>query len=296
MFAWDDLRFVLAVARAGNLAAAAQALAVNHSTVFRRLNTLEKELGSKLFQRLASGYRPTESGDRLIAAAEHMETEAIALDRDLTGGDTRLSGKLRVTCSETLAFRGITEDIARFRKTQPGIAVELAVDNRTYDLSRREADVAFRAMRPKEGDLFGRKLIDVRWSVYASGGYLSARGTPKRLSELSRHDVIGWAEQSLPTRAASFIAAHVSPAQIGFRSSSLVNQMLAAKAGMGLAVLPCYLGDPESGLKAVIGPLKELVTELWIVTHASLTDTARVRAFMEAVGNGVKDKLSKAGR
>jgi DNA-binding transcriptional LysR family regulator len=72
--------------------------------------------------------------------------------------------------------------------------------------------------------------------------------------------------------------------------------MLAAKHGMGLAVLPCYLGDPENGLKAVIGPLKELVTELWIVTHASLKDTARVRAFMDAVGNGVKDKLSRAGR
>ncbi|KAB2880908.1 MAG: LysR family transcriptional regulator, partial [Pseudorhodoplanes sp.] len=163
MFAWDDLRIVLTIARAGHLAAAAAMLAVNHSTVFRRLNALEKELGSKLFERRAARYRPTESGERLIAAAERMESEALALDRELTGRDTRLAGKLRVTCSETLAFRGIAADIARFRKTHPGIAVELAVDNRTYDLSRREADVAFRAMRPKEGDLFGRKLIDVRW-------------------------------------------------------------------------------------------------------------------------------------
>jgi DNA-binding transcriptional LysR family regulator len=296
MFAWDDLRIVLAIARSSNLFAAAGALGVNHSTVFRRLNALERELGSKLFERLTSGYRPTESGARLIDTAERMEAQALTLDRELTGRDTRLAGKLRVTCSETLAFRGITEDIAHFRKANPGIAIELAVDNRTYDLSRREADVAFRAMRPKEGDLFGRKLIDVRWGIYASADYLAQRKPPRRLKDLAHHDLIGWAELSHPTKAASFIAGHVPPAQIGFRSSSLVNQMLAAKHGMGLAVLPCYLGDPENGLKAVIGPLKELVTELWIVTHASLKDTARVRAFMDAVGNGVKDKLSRAGR
>lgn len=291
MFAWDDLRIVLTVARAGHLAAAADLLAVNHSTVFRRLNALEKELGSKLFERRAARYRPTESGERLIAAAERMESEALALDRELTGRDTRLAGKLRVTCSETLAFRGITADIARFRKTHPGIAVELAVDNRTYDLSRREADVAFRAMRPKEGDLFGRKLIDVRWGIYAAPDYLRARGAPRRPTGLAGHDVIGWAEFSHPTRAATFIAQYAAPAQIGFRSSSLVNQMLAAKAGLGLAVLPCYLAAAENGLKPAIVPLKDLVTELWIVTHLSLKDTARVRAFMETVGEGVRNRL-----
>ena len=291
MFAWDDLRIVLAIARSSNLAAAADALGVNHSTVFRRLNALERDLGSKLFERLASGYRPTESGDRLIAAAERMETEVLALDRELTGRDARLAGKLRVTCSETLAFRGITEDIARFRKANPGIAIELAVDNRTYDLSRREADVAFRAMRPKEGDLFGRKLIDVRWGIYAAADYLAQRKPPRRLKDLAQHDMIGWAELSHATRAAAFLAAHVPSQQFGFRSSSLVKQMIAAKAGMGLAVLPCYLAAAENGLKPAIVPLKDLVTELWIVTHLSLKDTARVRAFMETVGEGVRNRL-----
>jgi len=291
MFAWDDLRIVLAVARSGNLSAAASALGVNHSTVFRRLNALERDLGSKLFERLATGYRPTEGGARLIDTAERMETQALALDRELTGRDTRLAGKLRVTCSETLAFRGITEDIARFRKANPGIAIELAVDNRTYDLSRREADVAFRAMRPKEGDLFGRKLIDVRWGIYASADYLAQRKPPRRLKDLTQHDMIGWAELSYATRAAAFLAAHVPPQQFGFRSSSLVNQMIAAKAGLGLALLPCYLAGPESALQPVMAPLREPVTELWIVTHAALKDTARVRAFMETVGDGVRNRL-----
>jgi DNA-binding transcriptional LysR family regulator len=293
MLAWDDLRIVLAVARAGHLAAAAGTLGVNHSTVFRRLNALERALGTRLFERRATGYRPTESGERLIEAAERMETEALALDRELTGRDTRLCGKLRVTCSETTAFRGLAEDIARFRKMHPGITVELSVDNRTLDLSRREADVALRAMRPREGDLFGRKLIDVRWGVYASAAYLDAAGPPKRLADLGRHSVIGWAELSHATKAGAFIAAHVPPAQIGYRSSSLINQMLAAKAGLGLAVLPCYLAAPEPALKRVIGPLRELATELWLITHGSLKDTARVRSFMEIVGDGLKTRLQR---
>ncbi len=293
MLAWDDLRIVLAIARGGHLAAAAGTLGVNHSTVFRRLNALEKQIGARLFDRLGAGYRPTEAGERLVEAAERMETEALALDRELTGRDTRLSGKLRVTCSETTAFRGIAEDIARFRKLHPGIAVELSVDNRTVDLSRREADVALRAMRPRENDLFGRKLIDVRWGVYASADYLDAAGRPKRPADLARHSVIGWAEMSHPTKAAAFVARHVAPAQIGYRSSSLINQMLAAKAGMGLAVLPIYLAAPEVSLKRVLGPLKELVTETWLITHGSLKDTARVRAFMEIVGHGLRTRLSR---
>ena len=119
-FSWDDLRIVLAVGRAGNLVAAAGVLGVNHSTVFRRLNALEKDLGSKLFERLAAGYQPTEAGHRLIATAELMEEQALALDRDLSGRDTRLSGKLRVTASETMGFRVLTDEIAAFRKQHPG--------------------------------------------------------------------------------------------------------------------------------------------------------------------------------
>src|SRR5436190_1914850 len=156
MFAWDDLRLVLAVERSRNLAAAAAAIGVNHSTMFRRLTALEKELGSKLFERLATGYRATESGRRLLEAAERMETEALALDRDLTGRDTRLTGQLRVTCSETLAYRILLGEMARFRRDYPGITVDLIVDNRVIDLSRREADVALRATRPAQRDPIGR--------------------------------------------------------------------------------------------------------------------------------------------
>jgi DNA-binding transcriptional LysR family regulator len=281
---------VLAIARAGTLVAAAGALKLNHSTVFRRLNALEEGLGTKLFERLAAGYQPTEAGHRLIAAAELMEEQALALDRELTGRDTRLSGKLRVTASETMGFRLLTDEIAAFRKQYPGILIELAVDNRVYDLSRREADVALRATKPEQGDLFGRKLVDIHWALFAAPDYLKANPAPVTLKTLGKHQVVGWSVQA-PTKAAAWIDAHVPAESVGFRSSGLINQFMAARAGLGLALLPTYLAAADPALKRAL-TLKDLVTELWLVTHQSLKDTARVRAFMTIVGEEVKHKLS----
>jgi DNA-binding transcriptional LysR family regulator len=292
-FAWDDLRFVLAVARSGNLASAAASLGVNHSTMFRRLNALEADLGSKLFERLGGDYRATPSGRRMIEAAERMETEALSLDRELSGRDTRLSGQLRVTCSETMAYKGLMPLIAQFRKMHPGIDIDLMVENRVIDMARREADVALRATRPSQGDLFGRKVADVYWGLFASGGYLKANGTPKALANLRDHAVIGWPELSTHTKAGSWLASHVPAQAIGFRASGFVNQAIAARDGLGVALLPVYLAAGEKNLVPVLGRLKDLTTEMWIVTHRSLKDTARVRAFMEHVGDGVKRKLAE---
>jgi DNA-binding transcriptional LysR family regulator len=296
MFAWDDLRIVLAIARTGDLRKAAAALGVNHSTMFRRLTALEASLGSKLFERLASGYRPTDSGQRLLEAAERMETEALALDRDLSGRDTRLTGTVRVTASETLAFGALSGEIAQFRNIHPGIQVELMVDNRVLDLSRREADIAFRAARPAAGDLFGRKLSDIAWRFYAAPGSLETHGKPRALRDLDKHAVIGWGEATQPTKAAAWLAKNLAKGPVGYRTGSLVNQMLAAKAGMGLALLPTYLGGGEAGLVAVLPVLSDLCTELWLVTHNSLKDTARIRAFMDIVGDGVKKRLGHGPR
>jgi DNA-binding transcriptional LysR family regulator len=292
MFAWDDLRLVLAIERSGNLAAAASAIGVNHSTMFRRLTALEKEIGSKLFERLATGYRATESGRRLLEAAERMETEAIALDRELTGRDTRLTGQLRVTCSETLAYSILIEEMSRFRKAYPGITIDLIVDNKVIDLSRREADVALRATRPSQGDLFGRKLNDIHWGLYASKAYLKDHPAPKRLADIEQHALIGWSETSPQTKAADWLAGTAPLTAISFRASGIVNQLIGAREGLGIALLPTYLAGAEPGLVRVFGPIKDLTTELWIVTHRSLKDTARVRAFMEIVGDGVKRQIA----
>ena len=286
---WNELRLVLAVARSGALGGAAKALGIDHSTVYRRLQAIEAKLAVPLFERVAGGiYLPTATGERLAAAGERMEDEALALARDLVGRDRRLEGRLRVTSSETLAYRLLTRHMAAFRAAYPGVTVELAIDNRVLSLSRREADVALRPMRPKEGDLWGRKLADVAWTVYGAAEYFAARPSPASPGELASHALIGWEEGASGIKAADWLAAIVPSSAIVYRTSSLVNQLVAARAGMGLAVLPCYLGDPEPQLRrALPRPLPELSRELWIVTHADLKATARVRAFFEVVGDGI---------
>jgi DNA-binding transcriptional LysR family regulator len=183
--------------------------------------------------------------------------------------------------------------IARFRKDHPGILVDLTVENRVIDMARREADVALRATRPSQGDLFGRKLADIEWGLFAASAYLKANGTPKSLSELVNHAVIGWPDLSIHTRAGVWIAKHVPAEAIGFRVSGFVNQSIAARDGLGLALLPVYLAAGDKNLVPVLGRVKDLSTEMWIVTHRSLKDTARVRAFMDHAGDGLKRRIAE---
>ena len=295
---WNGLRLVLAIQRSRALTMAAETLGIDHSTAYRRLKALEDRLGVRLFERLPGGvYAPTEAGARIVAGAERMEDEALAVDRDLGGRDHRLSGRLRVTASETLAFGRLPVHLAAFRRQHPGIVVELIVDNRVLSLSRREADIALRPVRPREGELWGRRLADVGWAVYghrsvaspvpATVARRSARAG-KRADLLAHLPMIGWEEGASSIHAAQWLDTHVPASSFVYRTNSLVNQLQAARAGIGLALLPCYLGDPQADLVRVLpDPLPELVGELWIVTHADLKRTARIRAFFETIGDGL---------
>ncbi|MFD2264637.1 LysR family transcriptional regulator [Lacibacterium aquatile] len=282
---WNELQLALAIARSGSLTGAAKLLKIDHSTVFRRLGALEKRLDLKLFERTATGsYLPTEAGAQMAAAAERMEDEAQALDRSLSGRDHRLTGRLRVTSSETLAFRLLTPHLAAFRAAHPGLTVELVLDSRVLSLSRREADIALRPFRPKEGDLWGRKLSDVAWTVYGRPEFAAVGMTE---ADLQRHPLIGWGEDASGIGAVDWIGRIAPASAIAYRSSSLINQYLAAKAGIGIAALPCYLADPDPDLVRILPPIPALQRELWIVTHSDLKNTARIRAFFEIVGEAL---------
>ncbi len=286
---WNDFRLLLAVARARSLTGAAKPLGIDHSTVFRRLQAIETRLGLCVFERLPGGaYLPTDAGQRIVAAAERIEDEVLGLSREMAGRDARLVGRLRVTSSETLAYRLLTRHIGAFRRQHPGVVIELAIDNRVLSLSRREADVALRPMRPRESDLWGRKLAEVAWGVYGARTLLMELGQPETANVLEDYPMIGWEDGARDIGAASWLTATVPDAAFVFRTSSLVNQFVAARAGIGLAVLPCYLGDPEPDLmRALPQPVDVLRSEMWIVTHTDLRKTARVRAFFAVVADGI---------
>ncbi|WP_042703849.1 LysR family transcriptional regulator [Azospirillum sp. B506] len=283
---WNEFKIVLAIARAGSLAGAGKDLGHDQSTIFRWLNAMEKRRGVQLFDRAPGRYVPTDAGLQMVTAAERLEAEIMALDRSITGRDARLSGKLKITSSETLAFRILNEVLASFRREHDGIELELLVDNRQLDLLRREADIAIRATRPEEGDLFGRKIASTPWTFYGSSAYLATCGRPTDLASLSRHAIVGW-DSSAVAAASLWLTKTISPHAFAYRSSSLINQLMAVKAGLGLALLPCYLGDLEPGIERVLEPLDELTRELWLITHKDLRNTARVRAFFDHVGGGL---------
>jgi DNA-binding transcriptional LysR family regulator len=281
---WNDFRLILAISRNGSLKGAAKALGHDHSTIFRWLNALEAKFQVQLFERQAGAYRATDAGERMLLAAERMEEEALALDRDITGRDARLSGNLRITCSESLAYRLLNDLLVEFRTKHDGISIELLVDNRQLDLLRREADIAIRATRPVEEDLFGRRIAETAWALYACPKYLTDRREP--VSPFEGHSFIGW-DTSAVAAAATWLTDTVSNEAIVYRSSSLINQMMAVKAGIGMALLPCYLADMEPDLVSVSGPEAALTRELWLITHKDLRSTARVRAFFDVVGQGL---------
>ena len=282
-----DLPLVLALTRTRTLAAAAEQLDVDVSTVFRRLNALEKRLRVRLFDRSRHGYHLTVAGERASATAERVESELHALDRDITGRDQQLSGTLRITASETLSNAVLPKVFAAFHAEHPRIQLVLTIDNRVLDLSRREADVALRTRRPMDPALFGRKLAGIAWAVYGQVG----GGKPVRREggtfNFARHAVIGWDEPDARIVASDWVSKHVPPERIVYRSNSLINQLMAVRAGLGIALLPCYLGDPETTVRRLSATIPDIAGELWIVTHTDLKDTARVRAFLSIVGDGI---------
>lgn len=291
---WNDLKLVLAIKRAGTLARGAQALAIDHSTAFRRLNTLEERIGAQLFERLPGGlYDPTSAGALYASTAERVEGETAALSRAIDGRDTRLAGTLRVTASETLANSVLIEPLATFNKAHPDVNIDLIIDSRVLSIANREADVALRVLRPSEPDLHGRKLADIAWAIYGTPELLDGRPDTEGISDLAGHEFVGCGSEIADISAADWLESNIAPEQVVYRSNSMLNQMLAAKAGVGLAVLPCFLGDQQPDLARVLPePVALLQRELWIVTHADLRKMARVRAFIDLVGEWLASRTS----
>lgn len=269
----DDLRLLLAIAASGSLGGAAKRLGVDHSSAFRRLGALETRIGARLFDRARRGYTPTAAGEIAIAAAGRIGEELDSLDRRLLGEDLRLSGPVRVTTTDTL-LHVVAPLFAEFREREPGIVVEVAAGNALFDLSRRDADLAIRPVATVPEHLIARKLATVAIAPYASPGYL-ARSGQRPLAGL---DWIAPDDSLSHVGSARWIAARVAPERIVHRADSLLALMHAARAGIGVTALPCYLGDCEPALQRAGPPIEEAAVPLWLLTHPDLRPVRRIRA------------------
>ena len=251
-----DLPLILALSREKTLAGAAERLDVDLSTVFRRLNTLEKRLRVRLFDRSPRGYQLTAAGERAAAGAERVETELLALDRDISGRDQQLSGVLRVTASETLSHAVLPRLFAQFHAVHPRIQLVL-VHRQPRARSRPPRGGRGAARAPSHRSRLCLAAVSPaspgRFTADCSTAQPAPRG--RRVQFLTRHSVIGWEE---PARivAGDWIAANVPSDRIFYRSNSLVNQLMAVRAGLGIALLPCYLADADDGLRRISGVLR----------------------------------------
>lgn len=275
---WDDLRFALAVARAGSLIGAAQALGVDHTTVGRRIERLERALNSKLFDRLRTGYTPTAAGERLLGTAEAVEAAVLAGEADIAGENAVVSGSVRIGAPDGFGTYFLAPRLGTLCDAHPNLDVELVATARLFSLSKREADVSIALSLPTQGRVVGRKLIDYRLGLYASTAYLERYGVPRDGADLLRHRLIGYIDELLYAPELDYLHLVCPQGTPRFRSANLIAQFQAVTAGMGIAVLPAFIAQGAAELKPVLADEISLVRSFYLLIHADNQGLARIRA------------------
>ncbi|MCW5659288.1 MAG: LysR family transcriptional regulator [Burkholderiaceae bacterium] len=282
MFDWNDLRYLLAVARDGSTIAAARSLGVNQSTVQRRLAELERRLGQPVAERQAGGYRLTAFGAALLPHATEVERAVLAVQRRMDDARRDLSGVVRVTCPEPMVGR-LTHSapLERFRQRYPQLHLEFVMSDRYVDLRDGSADVALRSGDTDDTHLVGRKIGDSLWGVYASQAYVEQHGKPASVDEIRQHAVVAFDASMANHRASQWLQQVVPGARVVARHGSVLSALYAVKAGVGVAALPTAIAESEPSLQCVLGPIPEL-TRIWrILTLPQLRRVPRVAAFFD---------------
>jgi DNA-binding transcriptional LysR family regulator len=275
---WSDLQVFLAVVGRGSIGAAAQALHVNHSTVLRRIASLERTLAVRLFDRLPRGYALTERGHELAASLAGVPEQLDAAQRRVTGADLALAGTIRVTAPDTLGHELLLPLFARFQAQHPQVRLELVTGSTFLNLTQREADVAVRGSNKPPENLVGRRAGVIRTALYASRAYVR---TLKARSSEADYRWVGHDASLAHLQSARWIAKHVAPERVVLRVDSLVAMAQAVAAGVGVGWLLCPLADARAGLKQLQPPRAELDTQLWVLTHPDLRRVARIKAFTD---------------
>ncbi|MEZ0471480.1 LysR family transcriptional regulator [Luteimonas salinilitoris] len=263
----EDLELVHAIGAHGSLTGAARALALDHSSAFRRLAAIEARLEGTLFRRSRRGYAPTESGELVIAGAGRILADSERLQRALEGRDTRVEGRIRITIPDTLT--GIAAAMcAAFTRKHPGIRCDLIVGNRFFDLQQPDAEVALRASVSPPDGLSATRIGTIATAAYAPAGEAGASWDGPW---------IGFDDSLGHLSSAHWLRTHVADADIAMRVNSLPAALAACRAGIGRALLPRYLADPAPEVTRLSPPLPEIRTDLWFAIHADLRRIARIR-------------------
>ncbi len=286
---WNDVRHFLALARTGSVRAAGASLGVSHSTVARRVEALEAQLGTRLFDRHRDGYLLTDAGRQMLPAAEGVQQQMAALERDAAGQDERLAGRVSLTCCDNYVADLVIGGLATLCLEYPEIELGFCTDSRSFDLAKREADLAIRTL-PRGGHppehLIGSVVAPLTVASYVAAAHAHTLD-PARPGVTP--DDTRWIafEDRKPTQLMAAASSHPDLRQWGaFSSYELMVQ--AAREGLGIVMLPTYVGDREPTLTRLTHPDLRHMADLWLLCHPDLRDNARVRATRDRV-RGVLD-------
>ncbi len=275
---WDNLRYFLELARSGTLAAAARRTGVEHTTVARRIQALEKQMGSALFAREAGGHRLTEAGRQLLPAVEAMETAVLGVNHaapDAGGGPT---GVVRVGATEGFGTLMLAAHLARLTQQHPGLTIDLLALPRMLHLSRREADIVISLERPTRGSVIVTKLADYSLHLYGQREYLARRPLIRTRDDLRHHAFVSYVDDLLFTKELQFLDALHPPERFAFRSTSITAQYEAVRAGAGLAVLPAFIAGKDPVLSRVLPEEASFTRTFWMSMPAEAKHQARFQA------------------
>lgn len=280
---WDDLKFFLAVSRLGSIRSAAQHLGVNHATVSRRINQFEQAVGKRLFERTPGGYIRTSVADQIYEEAHHLEERLNTFSRRIMGGNDELSGDIRVTLPQLLGEGFLMPAFAAFCERYPAVELEVLAAAELFNLSNREADVAFRICHQPPEYLIGKKLVSLHRACYISNKKRTHMLDPEWLA---KQHWIGWSDKM--RRPIGKVARDYP----GFKSKHKILeanlQASACEHGLGIAVLPCFIGDPNPNLVRIPPYVTEAKYDLWLLSHPDLRKNAKIQQFVRFMVDAVE--------
>ncbi len=274
---WDNLRFFLELSRAGKLTVAARRLGVDHTTVARRVQALEKSLGQPLFIRGGSGYSPTEVGRRLLAQVEAMESAYLAIERDDADSADNLSGLVRIGATEGYGIELLAGQLATLSRRYPHLGVDLLAVPRMVHLARHEADIVITLDRPERGPYIITRLTDYVLRLYASADYLAGHPPIRGRDDLRQHCFVSYIEDLLYSKELHYLDEIGRPRQIALRSTSILAQQRAAAAGAGIAILPSFAARRDPALVELLADEVEFTRTFWMLMPVESKDLARMR-------------------
>ena len=282
---WDDYRLFAELAHRGTVRGAAAVLGTSHSTLSRRLSAMEARLGAQLFERGTHGFRLTEAGETLLASVERAGEALDEGRRRLTGIDERMAGPIRVTLPDLLLVNLLLSAIEAFREAHPAVEIELDVSYDAFDLNRREADVAIRMVHlgtSPPPSLVGRKVATSYATGYGHPDYLATHDVTKPDGGAAW---LGWAVNDDGAWREKTSHPHLP---LCYRINHAEMQRHAAREGLGLAYLPCIIGDTDPDLVRLPDAEPKPARDVWVLTHADLRETARMRAFRDAMTDALR--------